>query len=141
MKTIRIKRPTDVQNPASLKSDAPTPAPAEPAAETPVTQRKTLKISRPGAARPKNFGVSKASAAPAAAGGDVPDIADIPDIPAAPAPFAANVCPPDRIPDVPKPAQLIGLLSQIAACAAMGFLAWLLYNVTQLPSHAGGLVF
>ncbi len=157
MKTIRIKRPVDMT--------APEPAPAAPVAEpaapeaaktdaaATITQRKTLKIARPGAGgvRPAGkFGVKKPGAtalkqttAPApAADGDVADIPDIPDMPAAPHPMAqpVGVCPPDRIPDVGPTCQFLGLIVQIASCVAMGFLAWKLYEVTLLPAYCGGTV-
>ncbi len=178
MKTIRIKRPVDLAKPAAPAPEAAPAAAPEPkttstatlapvapapdaAAEKPaeaatVTQRKTLKIARPGAVRPAGkFGVKKpgapaAAAKPAAAekpadapAGDdaIADISDIPEMPATPAqPFgaAADTCPSDRIPDVGKACQIIGLLMQIAACAVMGFLVFRLYEVIQLPAYCGG---
>ncbi len=149
MKTIRIKRPVDVAAPA-----APAPAaeatPGTPADAT-LTQKKTLKIARPtGGVRPAGkFGVKKPGATPpnAAATGtddvaDMPDVADIPDIPATQPTFAtsADSCPPDRIPDVSPIFQFMGLFVQIAACAAMGFLAWKLYQVTLMPAWCGGAI-
>jgi len=164
MKTIRIKRPSDVKNPAAAApkppAPAPKPAPAavapaptpvpEPAPEpTPadvsVTQRKTLKVSRPGGRPPTKFGLKKPGAAAPAADGaveDIPEVADIPEMPAGAAAVpSVQGCPPDRIPDVGKVAQVLGLLAQVAACAAMGFLVWQLYEVAQLDAHCGGLVF
>ena len=155
MKTIRIKRPdVPAQNTATVApapAPAPEPAPAEAPAEADatITQRKTLKIARPTAgARPTGkFGVKKptvtATKAEAPAGGDVPevaDVADIPDMPAATArPMPSDVCPPDRIPDVGPACQWMGLIVQVAACIAMGFLAWKLYEVTTLAAHVGGI--
>lgn len=133
MKTIRIKRPVDLAPPAAAPKDEPK------ADDASLTQRKTLKIARPGASAVKptgKFGLKKPGApapqkapAPApAAEGDVPEIADIADIPpAAPAPAAAPAMPSNRIPDVPKGLAIFDLLLQIAACAAIGFLAYLLY--------------
>ena len=163
MKTIRIKRPTDIPGvgvkPAAPVAAAPVaavaevaekpaeaPAPAEAVADAkPVTmtQRKTLKISRPasGAVRPAGkFGVNKpAAAAPAApapaAAGDAPaepavaDIPDIPDMPAvAPFPAAAPMSAADGEKDVPAIVSLLGTIVQVAACIAMGALAWFLYQ-------------
>ncbi len=143
MKTIRIKRPTDVQNPAAPAAEAPAEAPA---ADATLTQRKTLKIARPGGGvRPAGkFGAKKPAPATPPAGevANLPEVADIPDLPpvAPMAPVAANECPPDRIPDVAPGLQLTTLLFQIAACTVMGFLAWKLYEVTQTPAYTGGLL-
>ena len=157
MKTIRIKRPTDIQSggPAVAKPAAPVAAAvvaapvAAPAAapaeksDVSVTQRKTLKITRPSGlgVRPSGkFGVNKpaAPAAPAAkpaapaAGGDVADIPDIPDMPAVAAlpPAGASG---DTVPDVPAALGLIGVIVQVAACAVIGALAWFLYQDAQIP--------
>lgn len=154
MKTIRIKRPVDIPGAApaahatpppqsAATAPAPAPAPADDSSVT-VTQRKTLKISRPGGmGKPTlKFGVKKpgatvmtksptppAAASPAAEPGDIPDIADIPDMSAAaPAPFAAVA--PSGEKDVPVAVGVISLVVQVAACAVMGFLAWLIYRDT-----------
>lgn len=141
MKTIRIKRPLDIPGAAPAAAPAAAgPAPAAEPEEEPaatVTQKKTLKISRPGGVRPgPKLGIKKpgapAPAAPAegaAEGGEVADIPDIPDMPAA-NPFMA---PPPPASDVPKAVALIGLIVQIAACAVMGALAWFLYQDWQIP--------
>lgn len=172
IKTIRIKRPVDLQNPSP--SSAPTPpapvapmaepapapveakpAPAEPApadaptvvAQQQITQRKTLKISRPGSGV-KPLGLKKPGAAPAKpaegakpadgeAVADIPEIADIPEMPAVAAP-AANTS--GNPADVPVAVAMLGLVAQIAACAAIGFLGWCLYQDTQLPMFCGGLM-
>ena len=166
MKTIRIKRPIDIPGAtSSLKPIAPT-APVAPVAEAPtapaaapaapaeaekpaapaatVTQRKTLKIARPGgmAVRPGGkFGIKRpsqattvATAAPAAASADAAPagdaaVADIPDIP-------TNV---PAIPVAAAPAEVEGpawlwtlsTIVQAAACVAIGALAWFLYTNTQ----------
>jgi len=145
MKTIRIKRPSAIPAPVDAKPAAPTPAAAEPAAaedDATITQRKTLKISRPGggAVRPTGkFGIKRPAAQPAAApaddaatqattapvaGGDVADVADIPSIPdmTAVAPAAAD--------NGPAWAWTLSSLVQAAACAAMGALLWFLYQNT-----------
>ena len=164
MKTIRIKRPADIpaNGPAAAAKPvvaapvaapvaaAPAAAPAAPAAkpaDVSVTQRKTLKITRPSEAvvRPAGkFGIKKpaapaaaAPATPAAPGaapavGDVADIPDIPDIPAVaalPPVGAAN----DTVADVPAIVGVIGVIAQAAACVVIGALAWFLYQDAQIP--------
>lgn len=151
MKTIRIKRPVGLP---SAPSAAPKPAEASDAASAPVppsgaatpaeapaqpgpsiTQRKTLKISRPGGiVRPAGkFGVKKPAApaaapAPAAAGDEVADIPDIPNLPPA-APVAA----PAGEAAVTGAFAIVSLIAQVAACIAMGALAWFLYVNTTTP--------
>ena len=159
MKTIRIKRPINLQTPpAAPTASAPAAAPeavptataAKPAAPAPsVTQRKTLKISRPGTAvRPAGkFGVKKPMtqattvaknpAAPAAAAeaGEVADIADIPDMPAAPVPpMPASVAEP-----APGWPTTLATIIELAACVVVGTLAWYLYENAQLATFCGGL--
>ena len=158
IKTIRIKRPDSIAKPApSAPVAAPAPA-AEPAAEQPsqpaaaapsptLTQRKTLKIARPGAVRPSGkFGIKKpgaaaAPAAPAAEGGDVADIPDIPDMPAAApaaaAPAAAPV-PANAVPSLSTGATITGIVFQLAACVVIGALGYFLLLDAQLPLFCGG---
>lgn len=158
IKTIRIKRPDSIAKPApSAPAVAPAPA-AEPAAEQPsqhaaaapsptLTQRKTLKIARPGAVRPSGkFGIKKpgaaaAPAAPAAEGGDVADIPDIPDMPAAApaaaAPAAAPV-PANAVPSLSTGATITGIVFQLAACVVIGALGYFLFLDAQLPLFCGG---
>jgi hypothetical protein len=159
MKTIRIKRPVDIANKPAAPAPAPAPAPAapasaaetaaEPKADTPqttVTQRKTLKISRPGSAvRPAGkFGIKKPSAPAAGATGaadanDVADIPDIPDMPTSAAPrFTAPAADSDAIADVSKGVAVSGVIFQLAACIVMGLLGYYLYNDMQLPMFCGG---
>lgn len=92
MKTIRIKRPVDLNSaPTSVEKPLQSAEPVQAATAdekgVSVTQRKTLKISRPGAVRPTRKIVPKkpeaGSADPDAASkegeiADIPDIADIP---------------------------------------------------------------
>jgi hypothetical protein len=143
MKTIRIKRPDAIAKPPTAAPSPAAPAAPAPAAEAPaepasssaatITQRKTLKVNRPG---PK-VGLKKPGAAvpkqePAAgndAPADVPEIADIPDMPAL-SPVAAS--PANTVADVPVAVGILGLIVQIAACAAMGVLGWWLYQDTQV---------
>ena len=175
MKTIRIKRPVDIPGATStLKPIAPTApvapvaeakaepaaAPAAPAAApaekaedaakpaapaATVTQRKTLKIARPGgvAVRPGGkFGIkrpsqattiAKAAPAPASAAaapaGDA-EVADIPDIPTnVPAIPAAAAAP--AVVEGPAWLWTLSTIVQFAACVAIGALAWFLYTNTQ----------
>ena len=161
MKTIRIKRPTDIQAggpakpavaPVAAPAVAPVAAPAAPAEKTEdasVTQRKTLKITRPsaGVVRPAGkFGIKKpaapsaAPAAPAAAtpaaalapAADVADIPDIPDIPAV-APLSPVGAAGDTVSDVPAIVGVISVIAQAAACVVIGALAWFLYQDAQVP--------
>ena len=153
MKTIRIKRP---DLPGSPKPAVKPPVSEEPVTQATVaadvtvdtqatepaqsiTQRKTLKISRPGAGvRPggAKFSLKKpgAAAAPSANadGDDVPEIADISDTsttPAAPAftPYAARTKD-DGVAGVPTGLLVFDFILQFAACIAVGFLGWLLYT-------------
>ena len=159
MKTIKIKRPVDIPGaakpadplsavePAAEKTaDAPADTKAEsaPEAASTVTQRKTLKITRPtgGAVRPGGkFGVKRPGATspqaatklsepdtPAAEAGDtVADIADIPPLPMPPPPVEAAAQS-----DVPGWLTSISAVIQIAACIIIGALAWLLYSDSQI---------
>ena len=156
IKTIRIKRPDAIAKPSAPAPAAPAAAaapaeekPAEPAQPAPtLTQRKTLKIARPGAVRPSGkFGIKKPSAAAAAApaapageGGDVADIPDIPDMPAAGAPAvsAAATVPANAVPSLSKGATITGIIFQVAACVVVGALAYYLYLDAQLPLFCGG---
>ena len=148
IKTIRIKRPDAIAKPATPAPTATAPAapaapapaaekPAEPApaAAPTLTQRKTLKISRPGGpVRPSGkFTVKRpgadaakppADAAKPPADGDVADIPDIPSMPQAPVPVQA-------VDDVAGWVQTLSMIVQLAACVAIGVLAWFLYQNTQ----------
>ena len=143
MKTIRIKRPINIPTPTPTTSLAPQPKADEKptaadSAAPNMTQRKTLKITRPDgiAVRPGGkFGIKRPgqSAAPASEGApaegavaDIPD--DIPNIPAAPAPVA--VAPTAET----SPAWLwtLSAIVQLAACVVIGALAWFLYENTQM---------
>lgn len=145
MKTIRIKRPSDivggterltpkppVANAAAAVEPAAVAAAAAPAATsaaTAITQRKTLKISRPGAVKPAGkFSVKKPGAAKPAVSEPNADIADIPEMPAA---FGAPVPVRQAPPPAPSWVQALSVTVQVAACVAMGVLAWFLYQNTQ----------
>ena len=150
IKTIRIKRPVDIPGgtkpltPRPPSAAQPAAAPAAPAAEPAeqaadssaptATQRKTLKINRPGggAVRPAGkFGIKRPGGAESAASGDagavgdIPDISDIPDMPVM-APYA----PPAKNDDGPAWVWTLSALVQLAACAVVGALAWFLYTNT-----------
>ena len=153
MKTIRIKRPVSIPGATEPKispiapkapadgaaADAAPAAPAPADASASVTQRKTLKISRPGggAVRPTGkFGIKRpATQAPTvvkpAADGENPPaegaVADIPDIPNIPEMPVAEAKP---VSDGPAWLWTLSALVQVAACAAMGALAWFLYENT-----------
>lgn len=154
MKTIRIKRPvnipgstaslTPVAKPADAAANAAEPstpaaeAPASTDASTSLTQRKTLKITRPGGAvRPAGkFGIKKPAAAaakPAAApsGGDVPDVADVADIPDIPStlPPVPNASAP--VDTTPSWVYALSSVVQAAAVVMMVALAIFLYQNTQ----------
>ena len=151
MKTIRIQRPANIPAPAAAASAAPeaetAPAAEEPASPAPtLTQRKTLKVARPGgtAVRPSGkFSIKRPgqaataakpaeSAAPAANG----EVADIPDVPAAaPAPIAI---PPAEL-EGPSWVWTLSSIVQFAACVAIGALVWFFYENSQLPTYCGGL--
>ena len=163
IKTIRIKRPDAIAKPPTAAPSPAAPAAPAPAAEATaepasssaatITQRKTLKIARPGAVRPSGkFGIKKpgatAPAAPAAPaangapaeGGDVADIPDIPDMPAnaAPAAPAAAPVPANAVPSLSKGATITGIIFQLAACVVIGALAYFLYLDAKLPLFCGG---
>ena len=167
MKTIRIKRPINIPTAATPVAPQPEAVPA-PAAAAPapvaapaaaaaapaaapastVTQRKTLKIARPGSTgvRPSGkFGVKRpatqaatvAKPAPAAdaapAEGEIADIPDIPAMPTSPVTMAAPAA---------EGASWVWTLSaivQLAACAVLGALVWFLWENTQLETFCGGL--
>jgi len=149
MKTIRIKRPTAPSKPTVSAPVTPAPAeapevhqeaaPQPTAAVSPsVTQRKTLKVSRPGV-RPtagSKLTLKRPGAAPVAqpAAPAEGEVADIPqgEVAAAPAAAAPGVAPApvddrNRIKDVPIGLQVFDLILQIAACIAIGYLGYLLY--------------
>ncbi len=148
MKTIRIKRPIEI--PGATKPLAPQPKAEVPAsqAETKlaepseaatastasITQRKTLKIARPGGAvRPSGkFGIKRpqpTAATPApteSAGAELADIPEMPTVATLPELPAATAS------DGPAWLWAISALVQVAACLAIGALAWFLYQNTQI---------
>lgn len=148
MKTIRIKRPADIADTASLKPQPlgtaasvvePTAGPAVSAASAnaSVTQRKTLRITRPGGAvHPAGkFGIKRPSAA-ASPAEDAPKpedatelaAADIADIPEMPMPTPVTV----MTDGTPSWIWTLSALVQLAACVVIGALAWSLYDNTTI---------
>ncbi len=146
---VAHKEPAPLAPVSDEVADAPTiiagiPQIAPGAAEGPgatVTQRKTLKVARPGGPRmPSKFGVKRPAApaadhAPAAAQPADADIADIPeDIPDIPtmATVPGTIAVPAGEKDVPVAVGIVSLVVQAAACVAMGVLAWMLYQDTLI---------
>ena len=135
MKTIRVKRPVDLPRPVdSAATGAAESAPS-------MTQRRTLRITRPGGAHPRASArlARPALARPqtdvkgpetnaAAAVGDIPEIADIPEMP-----VQASAAPSKTVVDAPGAVTVLSLVVQIVACAVMGFVAWMLFqNCAQI---------
>ena len=140
------EEPSAAQETPSSTTQTPSPT---------ITQRKTLKITRPttSSVRPSGkFAVKKSGAKPSAtqaaaavssgaAGNadsgnaeiaDIPDIADIPPVRAMPDQdeVVKN--------DVPPWATTLGFIVELAASIAVATLAWLLYQDFQLPLYCGG---
>lgn len=138
------EEPAVAEKPAA-EAPSQNAAPAAPAAT--VTQRKTLKINRPGAVRPSGKFTTKrpgaaVAAKPAAATdskpaeGEVADIPEIPDMPSAS--VDAPAAPAAPVSDVPGWLSTICEVVQIAACVTIGLVAWQLFKVFQLPGFCGG---
>jgi hypothetical protein len=145
MKTIRLRRPTDLKpgGPAPLvpprppvSDDAPTAATiAEPPTtgeEAGVTQKKTLKLHRPG------IGIKRPTigAAPDASGGDVPDmpVADM-----APVGNLSPIVDSDsgKSAGVSNVVAALSLITSIAALVVVGFLMWQLWQEGVGPVAGG----
>ena len=145
MKTIRLRRPTDLksggpaplipQKPAVSDADAPTAATMateSPTEEAGVTQKKTLKLHRPG------IGIKRPTigSAPAASEGDVADmpVADLPSpVNFGPAEYADS----GKSAGVPAWVAALSLITSIAALAAVGFLMWHLWQEGVGPVAGG----
>lgn len=140
MKTIRIKRPVDlnsaptaVEKPAAAAPEAKEEpaAPQKDKAPT-LTQRKTLKISRPGVVRPTGKFAPKKPATPAESPADakteVADIPEIEDIPTS-ATVAAPVAPQfaKGSEEAPDNILIINTILQFAACVAIAILGAFIY--------------
>ncbi len=134
MKTIRIKRPVDLSSGAAAPKPTATfeasAAPAASAGKDPsLTQRKTLKISRPGIVRPSGKFTAPQKTAPAADAPAETDVADIPDIPEIAPAKVSPVVVSSREDDggVPQGLLVVDCILQFAACVAIAFLGVLLY--------------
>jgi len=179
MKTIKLRRPTDIPpapgavkvapTPNPAPSPAPTPEPAAPAAvdteattvvagapndpetlptvepakplekPTTVTQKKTLKLQRPGFKRPTVSGLRRpgeTAAAPTTATGetppsgdvaDIPTVADIPDIkPLSPVEVTGENDS-GKVAGAPAWLNVMTCLTGLAALVVLGFCTWTLF--------------
>ena len=141
LKTIRLRRPTDLKpTPMTLTPKAeetpaeaptmPTAAPEPAADEASVTQKRTLKLPRSGGIgiKPPTLGLgSPAGADVSDMGGDVPDLGAVPAFDAA-APRAEGL-------GVPKWVAALSLVASLAALLVMGCL---LCNLVEEARHATG---
>ena len=150
MKTIRLRRPTDLKpsGPAPLVparppvSDAPAaaaaPEPEPPAEEAAVTQKKTLKLHRPGIGL-KRPTIAPAPAAPAAQGGG--DVAELPVADMAPVgnlgPVGFSAPDAGKSAGVPSWVAVLSLITSIAALVAVGVLMWYLWQEGVGPVAGG----
>ena len=141
LKTIRLRRPTDLKpTPMTLTPKAeetpaeaptmPTAAPEPAADEASVTQKRTLKLPRSGGIgiKPPTLGLGSP------AGADVPDMGgDVPDLGAVPAFDAAA----PRAEGLGVP-QWVAALSLVASLAALLVMGCLLFNLVEEARHATG---
>ncbi len=145
LKTIRLRRPTDLKpapmvlTPKAEEKPAeaptmPTVAPEPAADEASVTQKRTLKLHRPGGIgiKPPTLGIGKPPVAGEVKdipdmGGDVPDLGAVPPLDAA-APRAEGL-------GVPKWVAALSLVASVAALLVMGCLV---YNLVEEARHATG---
>ena len=141
LKTIRLRRPTDLKpTPMTLTPKAeekpaeaptmPTAAPEPAADEASVTQKRTLKLPRSGGIgiKPPTLGLgSPAGADVPDMGGDVPDLGAVPAFDAA-APRAEGL-------GVPKWVAALSLVASLASLLVMGCL---LFNLVEEARHATG---
>ena len=182
MKTIKLRRPTDIPpapgavkvTPASTPAPAPAPAPAAPAAvdteattvatiasaepatppttepekplekPTTVTQKKTLKLQRPGFKRPTVSGLRRPgeTAAPATTGenppsgdvADIPTVADIPDIKPLSPVEATDEDDSGKVAGAPAWLNVMTCLTGLAALVVLGFCTWTLFREAVGPA-------
>lgn len=141
LKTIRLRRPTDLKpTPMTLTPKAeetpaeaptmPTAAPEPAADEASVTQKRTLRLPRSGGIgiKPPTLGLgSPAGADVSEMGGDVPDLGAVQAFDAA-APRAEGL-------GVPKWVAALSLVASLAALLVMGCL---LFNLVEEARHATG---
>lgn len=147
LKTIRLRRPADLKPPAALtpasaapapapEAAAPAPAPApamapvEPAPMEPDasdTQKKTMKLHRPGAAvgiKKPSLGIKK----PEAAAPETGDVGDIPDMPIGDLKPLAPVAAQGTCAGVPKGVAVVSMLATLAALLVIGVVVYFLYT-------------
>jgi hypothetical protein len=176
MKTIKLRRPTDIPPaPGAVKvapTPAPTPAPAAadteattvapvtpdeaaaPASEPPkpiekpttVTQKKTLKLQRPGFKRPTVSGLRRpgeTATAPTAATGETPPsgdvadlstVADIPDIKPLSPVEVADEDDSGKVAGAPAWLNVMTCLTGLAALVVLGFCTWTLFREAVGPA-------
>ena len=141
LKTIRLRRPTDLKpTPMTLTPKAeetpaeaptmPTAAPEPAAEEARGTRRRTLELARSGGIGIKPPALGRGSPAGADVsdmGGDVPDLGAVPAFDAA-APRAEGL-------GVPKWVAALSLVASLAALLVMGCL---LFNLVEEARHATG---
>lgn len=141
LKTIRLRRPTDLKpTPMTLTPKAeetpaeaptmPTAAPEPAADEASVTQKRTLRLPRSGGIgiKPPTLGLgSPAGTDVSDMGGDVPDLGAVPAFDVA-APRAEGL-------GVPKWVAALSLVASLAALLVMGCL---LFNLVEEARHATG---
>lgn len=147
LKTIRLRRPTDLKptpmalTPKSEEKPAeaptmPTVAPEPAADEASVTQKRTLKLHRPGGIgiKPPTLGIGTPPAV-----GEVKDIpemgGDVPDLGAVPTFDAGAAAPRTEGLGVPKWVAALSLVASLAALLVMGCL---LFNLVEEARHATG---
>ena len=143
MKTIRLRRPTDLKPggptplvpprpaaPAAAEPPTAAPTAADPATEEAgVTQKKTLKLHRPG------MGIKRPTIGASSEG----DVADMPVADMAP---VGNFAPAEfadegKVAGVPGWVATLSLITSIAALAAVGFLMWYLWQEGVGPVAGG----
>ena len=152
LKTIRLRRPTDLKPPtASAEPAQPAPAPlpaAAPAegAEASETQKKTLKLQRPGFKRPTVSGLRRpgeTATAPTAATGETPPsgdvadlstVADIPDIKPLSPVEAAGEDDSGKVSGAPVWLNVMTCLTGLAALVVLGFCTWTLFREAVGPA-------
>ena len=189
MKTIRLRRPTDIPGgpgtarpaPSALKPASPGPDAAAPAADakpgapaeavtaatiapqaavpsaeaqpekpadttsSTVTQRKTLKLQRPGFKRPTVSGLRRpgdssattVQSAPGEASGDVadlPTVGDIPDIKTLPSDVFSQEEGSSTVAGAPAWLMTMTLLAGIAALVVVGLCTWTLFREAVGPA-------
>jgi hypothetical protein len=158
LKTIRLRRPTDLKHPAPsplkpvgapeaasasitsaetvIREDAPTviTAPASDEADSSTTQKKTLKLHRPsglGVKRP-TLGIKKPgeSTEPAAApsDGDVPDMGDVPELKPLSPMDFSAASASDMSAGVPGWVAALSLVTTIAALLVLGAVVYFLWQ-------------